>query len=71
MKLRHKGISLFDNEFDKIWKNLRFIVEKKLHLRTFVLNVMQNIIAIFCPAEMDFLYGDEEYRPEEACKMLK
>ena len=71
MKLRHKGISLFDNEFDKIWKEFAIYSRKKASSTYICTQCDSKYYCDICPAEMDFLYGDEEYRSEEACKIAK
>lgn len=71
MKLRHKGISLFNNEFDKIWEEFAIYSRKKASATYICTQCDAKYYCDICPAEMDFLYGDEEYRPEEACKIAK
>ena len=50
---------------------MRFIVEKKASSTYICTQCDAKYYCDICPAEMDFLYGDEEYRPEEACKIAK
>lgn len=71
MKLRHRGISLLDTDFDEIWEGFAVYSRKKASLDYMCSNCDAKYYCDICPAEMDFMYGDEEYRPENACKIAK
>lgn len=70
IKLRHKGIKL-QNNYDQIWSE--FGAYSKIIASD--LYVCKGCDAQYycdvCPAEMDFLYGDMEYRPILICKCAK
>lgn len=68
MKLRHRGIKLEKNNYEKIWSDF-----KKYSVQIATMDYKcKGCEALYycdvCPAEMDFLYNDPEYRPENACK---
>ena len=68
MKLRHRGIKLEKNNYEKIWSDF-----KKYSAQIATMDYKcKGCEALYycdvCPAEMDFLYNDPEYRPENACK---
>lgn len=68
MKLRHRGIKLEKNNYEKIWSDF-----KKYSAQIAMMDYKcKGCEALYycdvCPAEMDFLYNDPEYRPENACK---
>lgn len=71
MKLRHKGIKLSYDNYDRIWNEFRVYSQ----LMASDLYVCRGCSARYycdiCPAEMDFLYGDMEYRPASICKCAK
>lgn len=71
MKFRHIGKKLTENNFDYLWNSYG-----KYHsLYTKPDNKCNSCDANYycevCPAEMDFLYGDMEYRTKTACKIAK
>lgn len=68
MKLRHRGIKLEKNNYEKIWSDF-----KKYSAQIATMDYKcKGCEALYycdvCPAEMDFLYNDPEYRPGNACK---
>ena len=68
MKLRHRGIKLEKNNYEKIWSDF-----KKYSAQIATMDYKcKGCEALYycdvCPAEMDFLYNAPEYRPENACK---
>lgn len=71
MKLRHKGISLLDTNFDEIWEQFAVYSRKKASPKYICSSCEAKYYCDICPAEMDFLYGDEEFRPENACKIAE
>lgn len=68
MKFKHKGIKLTKNNFDKIWEE--FGAYRKMYIsdRCKCSSCKMIDYCEVCPAEMDFLYNDFEYRPSAACK---
>lgn len=71
MKLRHKGIKLHSGNYDDIWE--QFSVYSKLLAsdRYVCKGCDAQYYCDVCPGEMDFLYGDMEYRPSSVCKIAK
>ena len=71
MKLRHKGVSLFENQFDEIWENFKVYKEYLVSSA----NICKKCDAIYfcdtCPAEKDFICGDYEKRDCNDCKAAK
>lgn len=71
MKLRHKGEEVRCDTYDKIWDDFR-VYSKLEASKTYVCKGCDaQYYCDICPAEMDFLYGDMEYRPLELCKIGK
>jgi radical SAM protein with 4Fe4S-binding SPASM domain len=68
MKLRHRGIYLQKLNYDAIWEDFG----KYSKIPASESYKCKGCDAIYycdvCPAEMDLLYDDAEYRPEFACK---
>lgn len=67
MKLRHKGKSLLEYPFNYIWNEFRQYSEKKACEAYKCKKCKSRYFCDVCPAEMDFLYGDAQKRPEEVC----
>ena len=71
MKFRHIGKKLTKKNFESIWKSY----DKYYLLKTKSDNKCNSCDARYyceiCPAEMDFLYGNMEYRNELMCKVAK
>ena len=71
MKFRHVGQRLTKENFDDIWKSYDkyYLLETKSH------NPCNSCDAAYycevCPAEMDFLFHDMEYRTLEHCKIAR
>lgn len=69
MKFRHIGKQLTKDNFEKLWKSY----EKYNLMMTSKDNKCNrcdaNYYCEICPAEMDFLYGDVEYRNKTVCKI--
>ncbi len=71
MKLRHRGIKLSNNNYDSIWENFKIYSQIKA-TETYVCKGCEaQYYCDVCPAEMDFLYGDMEYRPKSLCRLAK
>ena len=71
MKLRHKGVKLLENDFDKIWDSFKIFSEIKASDLYVCKGCDAQYYCDVCPAEMDFMYGDMEFRPKEVCKCAK
>lgn len=68
MKLRHRGIRLTRDNFDTIWADFEKY-SKLVAKEDYKCKGCDSIYYCdICPAEMDFLYNDPEYRPDGACK---
>lgn len=69
MKLRHKGELLTRENYNNIWR--KFEIYSKL-LATEMYACKKCDAAYYCdicPAEMDSIYNDAEYRNKEMCKV--
>lgn len=71
MKLRHRGMELHKHNYDEIWSS--FAVFSKLKATNVYIckGCDSQYYCDVCPAEMDFLYGDMEYRPKILCKCAR
>jgi radical SAM protein with 4Fe4S-binding SPASM domain len=71
MRLRQKGIPLTQDNFDNIWDS--FASYKRLEASDAYKCKSCDIryYCDICPAEMEFEYGDLEYRPDGACTCAK
>ena len=68
MKLRHKGVKLTKEKFDKIWMDFGKYSNQVSSDNYQCRGCDALYYCDVCPAEMDFLYNDPEYRPELICK---
>lgn len=71
MKLRHRGIRLNRENYDEIWEAFRLYGRLKASDTYICQGCDARYYCDVCPAEMDFLYGDMEYRPKELCRCAK
>lgn len=71
MKLRHRGKSLLKDDFDDIWREFAIYSEQKASPKYVCNGCEAKYYCDVCPAEMDHLYDDSEYRPESACKYAR
>ncbi len=71
MKLKHKGIQLSKNNYAEIWKNFRKFSQMKASDHYKCSRCDARYYCDICPAEMDLLYGDMEYRPDSVCVYAK
>lgn len=71
MKLRHKGIKLNKDNFDKIWQEFEIFSQLKASKDYVCKKCKAKYFCDVCPGEMDFLYNDMEYRPEHVCISAK
>lgn len=69
MKLRHKGERLTKENYDEIWERFglysKIIATEKYACKTCDAAYYCDI----CPAEMDYLYNDKEYRDKKMCRI--
>ena len=71
MKLRHKGKSIFEYDYDTIWEKFA-IYKKQIASCNYVCKKCDSIyFCDICPAEMDYRYGDAEHRECRDCKAAK
>lgn len=67
MKLRHKGVSFLENDFDRIWDSFKYysniVAQEKYKCK----KCESRYFCDICPAEMDLIYGDAQIRPEGVC----
>ncbi|MCM1170588.1 MAG: radical SAM protein [Clostridium sp.] len=69
MKLRHKGEKLNRETFDLIWDKFKYFSQKKATDTYVCKGCEARYYCDVCPAEMDFLYGNDEIRPFNVCKI--
>lgn len=69
MKLRHRGEKLTRDNFDEIWKKFEVYSQKKATKNYACKGCEARYYCDVCPAEMDFLYDNDEVRPEGVCKI--
>lgn len=71
MKLRHKGISLLENQFDDIWERFK-IYKGYIASPSYGCKKCDSVyFCDICPAEKEFFYGDYEQRDCNDCKAAK
>lgn len=71
MKLRHKGKILTREEYDDNWDKFG-VYSKLLASEKYVCKACDAAYYCdVCPAEMDFIYGDMEYREKKMCKIAQ
>lgn len=68
MKLRHKGERLSKDNYDALWEKYKAYSELIASDTYKCKGCTARYYCDVCPAEMDFLYGDMEYRPQSVCK---
>ncbi len=71
MKLRHKGMSIFEHDFDVIWDHFKQYKELLASKQYACNGCKDKYYCDICPAEMDLLYGDPEFRTEEMCAVAR
>ena len=69
MKLRHRGIDLLKTDFDQIWQRFAYYSQMKASKNYICSNCDSRYYCDICPAEMDMLYGDYEYRDSIMCTL--
>lgn len=69
MKFRHIGVKLDAANFDDIWQSYSQYHGMRYREGHKCLDCAARYYCEICPAEMDFLYGDLQYRSNEACKI--
>ncbi len=71
MKLRHRGISLLEHDFDEIWEKFKIYKEYKASPGYICKKCDAVYFCDVCPAEMDLLCGNMEHRDCENCRPAK
>lgn len=71
MKLRHKGQKLSRNTFDDLWESFGIYAKKKATENYVCKGCESRYYCDVCPAEMDFLFNDEEIRPSKVCRIAR
>lgn len=71
MKLRHKGRSILSENFDNIWSDFKIYSEIRARDDYKCKKCDSRYFCDICPAEMDLLYGDAQFRPSNVCKLAK
>lgn len=69
MKLKHHGIKLTKNNFDLIWQKFSVYTKMKASKSYLCSTCDARYYCDVCPAEMDFMFGDYEYRPSHICTL--
>lgn len=69
MKFRHRGINLLNNDFDLIWEDYSKYREIEASSQYKCANCKARFQCSICPAEMDFMYNNMEFVPQELCKL--
>lgn len=67
MKLRHRGVVLTDTNYFEIWDSFKKFSNYKATPKYKCKGCPSRYFCDICPAEMDFLYNDMEFRPEYVC----
>lgn len=67
MKLRHKGEPLLEKDFSIIWSEFERYSKIKAHDSYKCKKCDSRYFCDICPAEMDLIYGDAQFRPNEVC----
>ena len=71
MKLRHRGVKLLSNNYDEIWEGFS-VYSNMIASDSYVCKTCEaQYYCDVCPAEMEFLYDDVEYRPVSVCMSAK
>ena len=68
MKLRHKGKRLTKDNYNSLWSSFSVYSQKVASPTYKCRSCPARYYCDVCPAEMDLMYGDEEYRDENLCK---
>ena len=68
MKLRHKGVRLTEDTFDKVWADFAVFSKIKATENYACKGCDAKYYCDVCPAEMEFLFGNAEYRNSHICK---
>lgn len=71
MKLRHKGEKMARETFDVIWEKFGIFAKKKASNEYRCKGCKSRYYCDVCPAEMDFLFANEETRTDKICKIAK
>lgn len=71
MKLRHKGVYLTKDNYDEIWEEFGVYGKLLASDRYVCKKCNAAYYCDICPAEMDYLYNDMEYRIGDMCKVAQ
>lgn len=71
MKLRHHGVKLTKDNYDQIWHDFKKYSELKCSKDYKCHGCDSRYYCDICPAEMEFLYHDMEYRNDNICLCAK
>ena len=71
MKLKHHGIKILDNDFDTIWEHFEIYSKMKSSESYRCSKCDSRYYCDICPAEMEFMFGDYEYRAPYMCVLAK
>lgn len=69
MKLKHHGIKLLENTFDSIWEQFSTFSKMKSSKSYKCSRCDSRYYCDICPAEMEFMFGDYEYRSSDMCTL--
>lgn len=69
MKLKHYGIKLLENTYDSIWERFSAFSKMESSESYKCGKCDSRYYCDVCPAEMDFMFGNYEYRPLNICEL--
>lgn len=67
MKLRHHGKNILKEKFSEIWKEFGIYKKIKASNDYKCKKCESRFFCDICPAEMNLIYGNAEFRPSDAC----
>ena len=67
MKLKHHGINILSNDFDDVWEKFAVYSQMKSSESYKCSQCDARYYCDVCPAEMEFMFGDYEYRSSYMC----
>lgn len=71
MKLKHHGMNILKNEYEMIWNRFDMYSKMKSTESYKCRKCDARYYCDICPAEMDFIFGDYEYRLLKMCNLAK
>lgn len=69
MKLKHHGVNLLANKFNEIWEEFSVYTKMKSSNSYKCRDCEGRYYCDICPAEMEFMFGDYEYRSPDMCNL--